>query len=266
MKGIALLKLLLSVVIAFLSFQIAPVLAVDLNSFGGRVFLLQKKMALRGNALAQYKLGTFYEFGVSVSPDLTAAKSWYQKATVKKYRPAMNRLMYLDILQSNFNEAKHGAWLKNILEEAQVGRADALIIAGQLYHRGIGVKKNLKQALKMLKRAASAGHIEVSREIDEITRKISPPKKKVAKKTNIQKKKPVVVAEVKKVKISKEKASSEPPTSGEGEKSTPKSQKNKKESKELRRMRYEAAMRKYYQQQLILQQQQEWSENAENEE
>lgn len=118
----------------------------------------------------------------------------------------------------------------------------------------------------MLKKAASAGHIEVSREIDEITRKISPSRKKVAKKTNIQKRKSLVVAEVKKSKTSKEKTDSTPSASGEGEKSTPKNQKNEKESKQLRRMRYEAAMRKYYQQQLILQQQQEWSENADSEE
>jgi len=78
----------------YLLFNIINVNA-DENSFGYRVFVLQKGMALRGSTLAQHKLGTFYEFGISVEPDPDEAIIWYKKAAEKNNKAAIDRLIYL---------------------------------------------------------------------------------------------------------------------------------------------------------------------------
>ncbi len=241
----------LGFVLILSSLNMASVVAAGMDSIGGRVFLLQKKMALRGNALAQYKLGTFYEFGVSVKPDVNEAKGWYEKAVSKKYRPAINRLKYLEIKASGYDQAKYGDWLKNIKAEAQAGRADALILLGQMYHHGYGVKKNLKKSLALLLKASAMGHPEIQLEIDDIESRLKPKKVKPKKAAPIVAEKPVEKkAPVKKLSTQEKKSSV----------AQLDKEKARKE-KEAKRRRYEAAMKKYYQDQLILQKQQEWSES-----
>ena len=47
--------------------------AVELGAFGNSVFQFQKRMASKGNTSAEYKLGTFYEFGISVPSNIEEA-------------------------------------------------------------------------------------------------------------------------------------------------------------------------------------------------
>ena len=122
-------------------FQIAHVNAVELGSFGQRIFQFQEKLAQGGNTLAQYKLGTLYEFGVSVKPDLEKARVWYKKAAAKGYKPAINRLTYLDVKKSGFDEKKHTAWFEDVLAESESSEANALILLGQMNRHGIAVEK-----------------------------------------------------------------------------------------------------------------------------
>lgn len=245
--------------VAFLFANTSVVMAADMGSIGSRVFKLQQNMAKRGNPLAQYKLGTFYEFGVSVKADLDTAKSWYQKAVVKKYRPAINRLKYLEIMAQGYKPEQYDDWLETIKLEAQRGKADSLILLGQMYHRGYGVKKNLKKALMYLQRASALGHPEIQNEIDKIESRLWPKKKPVEETAPVAvvKSKPVET-NAKVTKPGGKTAEIEMPVKTEQAEVRRSSAEHKKEEK---RRRYEAAMREYYRQQLILQQQQEWSES-----
>ena len=54
-------------------------------------------MAKRGNAESQFKLGLMYETGSGTDKSLVLATSWYKKAAQQDYKPASNRLTYLNI-------------------------------------------------------------------------------------------------------------------------------------------------------------------------
>jgi len=227
-------------------------LKADENAFGYRVFVMQEKQANRGNTLAQFKLGTFYEFGISVKPDINKAKMWYEKAVKKKNKAATNRLIYLDIKQNGYEAPLHASWLSSISSKAKNGNANALIIFGQLHQYGLGVNKDLKKALAHLERASSLGHTELYKEIAAIKKQLNPASNQVTEKkavtTTKSKKAKVVKSPVKKKSVKKSKA--------KAKKSDMAIQKRKK---------YEETMRKLYLENLILQEQQEWTEGDEEE-
>jgi len=229
----------------------SPILKADQNSFGHRIFVMQEKQANKGNALAQFKLGTFYEFGLSVKPDTEKAKAWYEKAAKQNNDAAASRLIYLDIKQNGYNESLHANWLSNITKKAKNGRANSLILLGQLHHHGLGVKRDLKKAVKLLGSASSLGHAEVDKEIAVINKKIA----KMENKAVIKKEKVVT----KKVEKRKPKPVKAPPKKTQASAA----KKNKEREASLKRQKYEETMRKLYLETLILQQQQEWTEESE---
>jgi TPR repeat protein len=219
----------------------------DENSFGYRVFKMQEKMAKRGSALAQYKLGTFYEYGISVKADTDAAIIWYTKASEKRNKAAVNRLIYLDMKRKGYHEATQADWINRIQDEAATGNVHSIILLGQLHHYGIGVKKDLMKACNLLQKASSQGHTEVDDEVDLINLKMAANKPKPVA--------PVIVA---KEKPSKPPATEAPRTSVK--KKTSKSLKKAKLAEEKRR-KYERVMQKLKEEALILEQQQKWSED-----
>ena len=233
----------------------SPILKADVNSFGHRIFVMQEKQANKGNALAQFELGTFYEFGLSVKPDTEKAKAWYEKAAKQKNEAASSRLIYLDIKENGYNESLHANWLSNVSKKANNGRADSLIILGQLYQHGLGVKKDLKKAVKLLSSASSLGHAEVDKEIALIKEKIAKTENKAVKK-----KQPAVTKKVEKKSTRPAKAAPKK-TQAQNQSSTVK--RNKERDAAIKRQKYEETMRKLYLETLILQQQQEWTEESE---
>lgn len=241
------------------------------GDFGYRVFKLQKKQAIKGSTFAQYKLGTFYEFGISVKPNSSEAKVWYEKAAKKNNKPAANRLIYLEVKKLGYNKSKHLSWVNKIIDESKKANVHSTIILGQLYHNGIAVNKDLDKAIKLLRKASSRGHTEVDNEIAQINKKLqknNPPEE------------PVETAEVKEkeindsVKKQPKKESIEakatvqkvaPKKKNNAKKKKSKSEKDRRQSEEDRRRRYEKAMRKQYREALILQSQQDWSEEDDEE-
>ena len=220
--------------------------AEELGTFGDRIFLFQKKLANKGNVLAQYKLGTLYEFGISVQPDTAQATHWYRQAAQKKYVPAINRLTYLDIRENGFNVQQHSRWFEELKSLADSADANALILIGQMHHQGIHVKKDLYKAEKYLSDASSLGHTEVDGEVEKIQGEIKALENAKAKKQAA--KKPEKKAKKKQVKKS-------------AKKSTKKSAKQIALEKEKKRRRYEEALRKQQQELLLLEQQQVWTES-----
>lgn len=137
----------------------------------GSVFLFQKQMAKRGNAESQFKLGLMYETGSGVDQSQVLASSWYKKAQRQNYKPASNRLTYLQIKKSGFNDS-HIKWLKDLKSDARFNEGEALFLLGQMYSEGTGVNKSLTRSLKLLRKAAG-GNIpgadaEIARVEDEL--------------------------------------------------------------------------------------------------
>ena len=252
---------MISIIASFL-FMSSPLRAVELGAFGDRIFQFQQKLADRGNVLAQYKLGTLYEFGISVPPDTEQAKIWYQKAAAKNYVAAKNRLIYLEIIKSGFDEQKHRTWFVELEELADSADANALILLGQMNHNGVHVETDLYSALDLLSQASSLGHTEVDSEIDVIKRKIED----INQLKNLKKSKPEAEAEKPAEPEVKPKAKTKPKQSAKAakEKARKKAAKDKaakaKAAKEEKRKRYEEVMRKLKEESQALDQQQEWAE------
>ena len=152
--------------------HIYSVNAVELGAFGDSVFQFQKRMASKGNTSAEYKLGTLYEFGISVPANIQEASKYYKRAAKKDYTPAINRLIYLEIKQSGYIKSKHDSWFKKLNNQAAASEPNALILLGQMYREGINVNKDLNRALAMLQKASSLGHTQVDSQIDEIYREL----------------------------------------------------------------------------------------------
>ncbi|VAW70505.1 hypothetical protein MNBD_GAMMA09-2181 [hydrothermal vent metagenome] len=136
------------------------------------VFRFHKKMAERNVAESQLKLGLMYETGSGTKQNLVSARSWYKKAATQNYKPAINRLTYLQIKQSGFTK-QNEQWLKNLKKDARFNAGEALFLLGQMYSEGTGVNKSLTKSLEFLRKAA-AGNIpgseaEIIRVENELT-------------------------------------------------------------------------------------------------
>jgi len=128
-------------------------LRADTYDPSASVFLFQKQMAKRGNAESQYKLGLMYETGSGVNNSSALATSWYKKAAHQNYKPASNRLTYLEIKKNGFQNT-HEKWLKELKNEARFNDGEALFLLGQMYSEGTGVNKSLTRSLEYLRKAA----------------------------------------------------------------------------------------------------------------
>jgi len=163
----------------------------------GSVFLFQKQMAKRGNAESQFKLGLMYETGSGVAQSPVLATSWYKKAQRQNYKPASNRLTYLEIKKSGFND-DHKTWLNNLKNDARFNEGEALFLLGQMYSEGTGVNKSLTRSLKLLRKAAGGNIPGADAEIARVEDELKQLQNKYITKEEKEKIKPVVVLPVKK--------------------------------------------------------------------
>lgn len=122
------------------------------------VVKFQQKMAERGHAESQFKLGFMFETAQGLDRDLQMANHWYLKAADNKNLAAKNRLIYLDILKNGYNSPKHNAWLLRIKQAAEQSQGESALLLGQLYASGTGVPRSLTLSLNYL-RIASAANI-----------------------------------------------------------------------------------------------------------
>lgn len=242
------------------------------NTFGQQIFNLQKKQAEKGNTLAQFKLGTYYEYGISVEKNSDVAKIWYIKAAKKKYAPAQDRLTYLDIKERGYNEYAHAEWFKKVSAEAKKEKANSLIILGQMYHNGLIVKKNLPLAFNLLRRASLKSHAEVDGEMAEVRSKIeaeNPAAKKAIVVTEKSAPPPLtsIKKSTKKTTQKKVKKPVKKPTRKTAKKPAKKTSTStaKKSSRAEKERRYKEAMWKIHQETMLLDQTQHWSEDEEDE-
>lgn len=159
----------------FLSIIILPTSlhAEDLIDQSSNLFKFQYKLANKGNVNAQFKLALMYEEGEGITKDIDKAKHWYRSAAKGGSQPAERRENYLNIKEKGFDAAKDTKWLDGVVSDAEAHDAGAVYLLGQLYHEGIGVKKDLDKSLALFKEIKSLGEASVEKEIASINREIA---------------------------------------------------------------------------------------------
>ncbi len=127
------------------------------------LFDFQMKLAQKGNAEAQFKIGEMYETGFGVKQDMEQARIWINKAAAKGHVVAGYKLLYWDLKKNGVtsdNKAKVEALKKLAGDEDP----QALYYVGKMHAHGVGLDKRPKKGLELLNKAAFLGVLEAERE------------------------------------------------------------------------------------------------------
>ncbi len=130
------------------------------------------RAADKGQAVAQYRLGTLYERGQGVAADTIKAMHWYDLAADQGNRKAMHNLAVAYASgpagQRNMTLAAH--WFA---KAAALGLADSQFNLAVLYERGEGVSQSLTDAYKWYAIAALSGDAEAKARLGVLDTQLS---------------------------------------------------------------------------------------------
>ncbi len=129
------------------------------------LFKFQHKLALRDNVPAQYRLACMYEAGDGVKQDMAQAEHWYGLASKGGMKAAQDRLVYLTIKKQGYDPAIYSSWLASVESDANAGKGQAAFLLAQLYHQGLGVKKDLDESLRLFQQVSLLGDANVQNEM-----------------------------------------------------------------------------------------------------
>lgn len=115
-----------------------------------------ERLAERGDAEAQLRLGLLYEEGVGVEPDPAAARRWYAAAAEQGDQRAQWRLARL--LRSE-DPVAAAQWYR---AAAQQGSAEAAFNLAVMTENGQGVALDLEAAAELYERAFAGGLAEAA--------------------------------------------------------------------------------------------------------
>lgn len=118
---------------------------------------LLTQAAEKGQAVAQYRLGTLFERGQGVAADPVKAMHWYELAANQGNRKAMHNLAVAYASGSKKDMAEAARWFARA---AALGLADSQFNLAVLYERGDGVPQSLADAYKWYSVAAAGGDAE----------------------------------------------------------------------------------------------------------
>ena len=119
------------------------------NDIWQNLFKEKLQEAKQGNSNAQYDVGSMYQNGRGVKPDLDKAIEWYTKSAGQKNAKAVNRLKLLEANEERF---------KKVQSQAEKGNADSQYKLGKMYSEGVGVSIDNGKAAKAFESAAKQGH------------------------------------------------------------------------------------------------------------
>ena len=131
------------------------------------VFDFQMKLAKKGNAEAQFKVGEMYETGRGVEKNKIEALRWIKKADAQGNLAAGYKLLYYD-LQKNGVTRDNKAKLDKLQTAAKDGDGYAQYYVGLMHSRGVGLKRSDKVALDWLGEASLVGVTAAESEIARI--------------------------------------------------------------------------------------------------
>lgn len=119
-----------------------------------------KRAANQGDAEAQYNVGICYANGEGTPRDIKEALTWWKKAAMQGYKQA-EEAMSKEINKVSIN------FFNSCQQAANRGDAEAQYQLGNCYSSGLGVHKNLKEALIWWEKAALQGHKGAIKEINK---------------------------------------------------------------------------------------------------
>jgi len=133
-------------------------------AYADGLFDFQMKLAKKGNAEAEYKVGEMYETGFGVKKDMTEAMNWITKSANQGHETAGFKLLYWDLEKNGVNDANK-AKFETLKIKAKEGDAHAQYYLGKMHANGVGVKKNSNKAISWLNKAALVGVLAAEREL-----------------------------------------------------------------------------------------------------
>ena len=148
-------------------FLLLLLLIVSTASQADALFDFQMKLAKKGNAEAQFKVGEMYESGTGVKQDMTEATSWITKAAGQNHESANFKLLYWDVEKNGVTDA-NTAKIEDLKAKAESGNGQAQYYVGKMYANGVGLKKNPDKAINWLNKAALVGVLQAEPEIVKI--------------------------------------------------------------------------------------------------
>ena len=127
---------------------------------------LQQK-AERGDAVAQFTLGSCYANGRGVPRNYSQAVRWYYLAARQGYPPAQNRLgvCYYKGLGTPQNYAAAVLWYQKAAEQGFAAAQDNL---GICYFSGRGVAQNFAEAEKWYRLSAAQGNLAAANHLRQV--------------------------------------------------------------------------------------------------
>ena len=129
------------------------------------------RAAQKGNALAEYRLGTLYEKGLGVPLDMKIAADWYAKAAELGNVKAMHNLA-VAYANGNGRETNYTEAARWFLSAAQRGLADSQFNLAVLHERGLGVRTSLTEAYRWYSIAAAQGDMESNTRVEALLSQI----------------------------------------------------------------------------------------------
>lgn len=177
------------------------------------LFDFQMKLAKKGNAEAQFKVGEMYETGFGVKKDMTEARTWINKSAAQGNEAAGYKLLYWDV-EKNGLKGGNKEKVSDLQAKANAGNAQAQYYVGMMQAYGVGLKKNTDEGLKWLNKAAFVGVLEAEREAvivkenkvreDAARKKRADDKRKADQKAKAQREKQAKVDEQRKLEAKKQ--------------------------------------------------------------
>ena len=136
--------------------------------------------AAKGQAVAQYRLGTLYERGQGVQADPAKAAHWYEMSANQGNRKAMHNLAvsFASGATGKKNMAEAARWFA---KAAALGLSDSQFNLAVLYERGDGVPQSLLDAYKWYSIAAATGDSESKQRMSVLQTQLSDTDKAAAK-------------------------------------------------------------------------------------
>lgn len=128
------------------------------------VFDFQMKLAQKGNAEAQFKVGEMYEAGRGVEKNMEVAMKWINKAAAHGNKAASYKLLYYDLKKNSIDKVNKSR-LDQLQKAATAGDGNAQYYLGLMYSRGVGLNRNNTLALDWLGKASLLGITAAETEI-----------------------------------------------------------------------------------------------------
>jgi hypothetical protein len=135
------------------------------------LFDFQMKLAQKGNAEAEFKIGEMYETGFGTTKDMKLAKEWISKAAAQGHEKAKFKLLYWDISKNGITKSNK-AQFKDLTDKSNSGDPGAEYYLGKIYAEGAGVPVNREKALDLYSKAALQGNVEAERASSQLNEQI----------------------------------------------------------------------------------------------